>query len=87
MVQYFKSIPMALAAAAVLAVMPVPEGTQLSATATAQEAPKKKQKTRKVESIPHSFQKKLEKIQLTLSPEEMIEADLEATKSERLARA
>ncbi len=87
MVQYFKSIPMALAAAAVLAVMPVPEGTQLSATATAQEAPKKKQKTRKVESIPHSFQKKLEKIQLTLSPEEMTEADLEATKSERLARA
>lgn len=87
MVQYFKSLPMALAAVAVLAVMPVPEGSQLSATATAQEAPKKKQKTRKVESIPHSFQKKLEKIQLTLSPEEMTDEELEATRSERLVKA
>ena len=87
MVQYFKSIPMALAAAALLAVMPVPQGTHLSASATAQDAPKKKQKTRKVQAIPLNFQKKLEKIQETLQPEEMTEADLEATKGQRLSRA
>lgn len=88
MVQYFKSIPMCLAAAAVLAVMPIPEGTQLSSAAIAQEQPaKKKQKTRKVQAIPLNFQKKLEKIQETLQPEEMSEADLKATHAQRLARA
>lgn len=87
MVQYFKSIPMYLAAAAVLAVMPIPEGAQLSSAAIAQEEPKKKQKTRKVQAIPLAFQKKLEEIQETLQPEEMSEADLEATKTQRLAKA
>ncbi len=88
MVKFVKSIPMALAAAAILAVTPVPEGANLTSVAFAQdEAPKKKQKTRKVQAIPLAFQKKLEKIQETLQPEEMSEADLEATKTQRLARA
>lgn len=89
MVKFIKSIPMALAAAAVLAVMPVPEGspTYSAVSAQDQQAPKKRQKTRKVQAIPLSFQKKLEKIAEQLSPEEMSEEEQAATLVQRLNRA
>ena len=88
MVKFIRSIPMALAAAAIVAVMPVPEGSPTYSAASAQEqAPKKRQKTRKVQAIPLAFQKKLEKIAEQLSPEEMSEEEQAATLTQRLNRA
>lgn len=90
MVKFMKSIPMALAAAALLAVVPVPEGAPTYSAASAQdEAPKKRQKTRKVQAIALTFQKKLEKIQEQLSPdpEKMSEEEQKATLTQRLNRA
>lgn len=65
MVKYFKSIPMAIAAAALLAVMPVPDGTPMSSTAAAQDAekPKNKQKTRKVPAMSLEVHKQVQKAQ------------------------
>lgn len=63
MVKYFKSIPTALAAAAVLAVMPVSEGSVFSSAAIAQEAPKKQQKTRKVPAMSLEVHKQVQKAQ------------------------
>lgn len=63
MVKFIRSIPMALAAAAILAVAPAPEGSPLSAAAVAQEAPKKKQKTRKVPAMSLEVHKQVQKAQ------------------------
>lgn len=63
MVKFIKSIPMAIAAAAVLAVMPVPEASPLANAAAAQEAPKKKQKTRKVPAMSLDVHKQVQKAQ------------------------
>lgn len=63
MVKFIRSIPMALAAAAILAVTPVPEGSPLSAVAAAQDAPKKKQKTRKVPAMSLEVHKQVQKAQ------------------------
>ncbi|WP_262694236.1 tetratricopeptide repeat protein [Kordiimonas aquimaris] len=59
----FKSIPMALAAAAIIAVTPVPEGSPLSSSAAAQDAPKNTQKTRKVPAMSLDVHKKVQKAQ------------------------
>ena len=71
----FKSIPMALAAAAILAVMPVPEGSPLASAVVAQEEPKAKQKTRKVPAMSLDVHKKVQKAQ-----EAMDENDLATAK-------
>ena len=77
----FKSIPMALAAAAILAVTPVPEGSPLSSSALAQdEAPRNQQKTRKVPAMSLDVHKKVQKAQ-----EAIDESDL-ATAKEILAK-
>ena len=63
MVKFIRSIPMALAAAAVLAVAPAPEGSVFSSAATAQEQPRKQQKTRKVPAMSLEVHKQVQKAQ------------------------
>ena len=75
MVKYFKSIPMALATAALLAVMPVPEGAPMSATAAAQDAPKNKQKTRKVPAMSLEVHKQVQKAQEALDIDDVPAAE------------
>lgn len=77
----FKSIPMALAAAVILAVMPIPEATSLVSVANAQdEEPKIKQKTRKVPAMSLEVHKKVQKAQ------EALDVDDVATAKELLAK-
>jgi len=71
MVKYFKSIPTALAAAAVLAVMPVSEGSVFSSAAIAQEEPKKQQKTRKVPAMSLEVHKQVQKAQEAMDLEDI----------------
>ncbi|MCK0069123.1 tetratricopeptide repeat protein [Kordiimonas laminariae] len=83
-----KSLSVVAVAAVAFATVPMPQGTPFAETAFAQEqAAKKPRKTRKVQAIPLPFQKKLEKISEVLNPEEMSDAEKQATQTERLARA
>lgn len=82
-----KSLSVVAVAAVAFATVPMPQGTPFVEAAFAQDQAQKKQKTRKVQAIPLPFQKKLERISEVLSPEEMTDAEKEATKTERLARA
>lgn len=81
MVKYFRSIPMALAAAAVLAVMPAPEGSPLTAVATAQEQPKKQQKTRKVPAMSLEIHKYVQKAQEAMDLNDIAAAEQELQKA------
>lgn len=71
----FKSIPMALAAAAILAVTPMPEGSPLSGQAIAQdEKPKNQQKTRKVPAMSLDVHKKVQKAQEAIDESDLARA-------------
>jgi len=65
MLKTMKSLPMALATVAVLAVMPLPEGTSLFSanSAFAQDAEKSQAKTRKVPAMSIAFHKQVQKAQ------------------------
>lgn len=71
-----KSLPMAVAAAAVLAVVPMPEGTPIfgEQAAHAQRAPSNKQKTRKVPAMSVDVHKKIQKAQEAMDTKNYVEA-------------
>lgn len=75
MFNIFKSIPTALATAAVLAVMPVPEGSVLDQSASAQEEQRPKQKTRKVPAMSLEVHKQVQKAQEALDLDDLVSAE------------
>lgn len=77
MIKTIKSLPMAVAAAAILAAAPMPEGTPIFGenTAFAQQAPAKKdQKTRKVPAMSLDAHKKIQKAQEAMDVQQFVEA-------------
>lgn len=77
MIKTMKSLPMTVAAAAMLAAVPLPEGTPFfgAEAAVAQQQQQKQQKTRKVPAMSIAFHKKVQKAQ-----EAMDEGDLASAK-------
>jgi tetratricopeptide (TPR) repeat protein len=75
MFNIFKSVPTALAAAAILAVMPVPSGSMLDQAVAAQEKPKSKQKTRKVPAMSLEVHKQVQKAQEAMDLEDIPAAE------------
>ncbi|WP_417451611.1 tetratricopeptide repeat protein [Kordiimonas sp.] len=77
MIKTIKSLPMAVAAAAILAALPLPEGTSLSGTAFAQEQEQsyaEQAKTRKVPAMSLDIHKKIQKAQEAMDLKEYTEA-------------
>ena len=70
----FRTIPMAVAAAALLAAVPVSEGSVFSTAAFAQEAAKSQQKTRKVPAMSLGVHKKVQKAQEAMDLSNLAEA-------------